>query len=887
PTAGAAVAGVTPLAATAGDDRGVTRVEFTVDGAVVGTATQPPYQVSWDARTVTPGVHTLGARAVDAAGNTATSTSEVTVVTDTTPPSTPTGLTASPPAPGQVTLGWQPSTDDIAVAGYELLRDGAVIATPTTTTVTDTAAAAGHTYRYTVKARDTSDNLSPPSTPVTVTVPDQSAITVDTIVTTHQTSAAAAITSPAFSTSKPGDLLVAFLASDGPTTSAQSFSAVAGGGLSWRLRQRANTWAGTAEIWTATAPSALSNARVTATRARGSYLGSLTVVAFSGADTATDGATAAASAATGAPTVQLTTTHAGSWVWAVGEDWDRAVPRTVPSGQTLVDQFLASVGDTFWVQQLDAPTPSAGTTVTINDTAPTTDRWNLTAIEILPTTAPPPDATPPTASISVPADGVTVSGPTAVTATASDNVAVTKLEFYVDGTLAATDTTAPYAFTWDTTAVTDGAHQLTVKAYDAAGNEATSTAVTVTVANMDGSPPTAPTGLDATAAGPTEVRLTWAASSDNVGVTGYAILRDGEQVGTATGTSYRDTTVQADTTYSYAVTAYDAAGNVSSPSLPATVSTPALPPRDTTAPTVELTAPANGATVSGPTAVTASASDNVGVTKVDFFVDGTLAASDTTAPYGFAWGSATVTDGSHQLTAKAYDAAGNDATSTTVTVTVANANATTLGVDALVTTHQTQASTTITSPAFSTTKPGDLLVAFVTSDGARSTSQSFRTVAGGGLTWRLRQRANAQAGTAEIWTATAASTLSGARVTATRARGSYLGSLTVVAFSGADTVTGGATAAASAATGAPSVKLTTTRAGSWVWAVGEDWDRAVARTVPQSQTLVDQFLASVADTFWAQRLDATTPAAGTTVTIYDIAPTTDRWDLAAIEIRPR
>jgi hypothetical protein len=76
------------------------------------------------------------------------------------------------------------------------------------------------------------------------------------------------------------------------------------------------------------------------------------------------------------------TTRSGSWVWGVGEDWDRATARTVGPGQTLVDQFLSPSGDTFWTQRQSATTPAAGT-VSINDTAPTADRWDLAIVEVL------------------------------------------------------------------------------------------------------------------------------------------------------------------------------------------------------------------------------------------------------------------------------------------------------------------------------------------------------------------------------------------------------------------------------------------------------------------------------------------------------------------------
>jgi hypothetical protein len=93
---------------------------------------------------------------------------------------------------------------------------------------------------------------------------------------------------------------------------------------------------------------------------------------------------------------------------------------------------------------------------------------------------------------------------------------------------------------------------------------------------------------------------------------------------------------------------------------------------DTTPPTTSITAPAGGATVSGTTSVTASASDNVGVTKVEFYLDGALQTTDTTSPYSWSWNTTTAANGSHTLQSKAYDAAGNVGSSSTITVTVSN-----------------------------------------------------------------------------------------------------------------------------------------------------------------------------------------------------------------------
>lgn len=94
---------------------------------------------------------------------------------------------------------------------------------------------------------------------------------------------------------------------------------------------------------------------------------------------------------------------------------------------------------------------------------------------------------------------------------------------------------------------------------------------------------------------------------------------------------------------------------------------------DTTAPTTAVTVPTNGATVSGTVNVTATASDNVGVTSVQFYVDSVLAGTDTTSPYNYSWNTAALTNGSsHTIYSKAYDAAGNVGTSATVTVTANN-----------------------------------------------------------------------------------------------------------------------------------------------------------------------------------------------------------------------
>lgn len=101
---------------------------------------------------------------------------------------------------------------------------------------------------------------------------------------------------------------------------------------------------------------------------------------------------------------------------------------------------------------------------------------------------------------------------------------------------------------------------------------------------------------------------------------------------------------------------------------------------DSTGPTVSVTSPSNGAAVTGTVTVNATANDTgSGIKLVEFLVDGTVIGSDTTSPYGISWNSATVTNGSHTITARATDNADNKTTSAGVSVTVSGGSATKQG----------------------------------------------------------------------------------------------------------------------------------------------------------------------------------------------------------------
>ena len=187
-----------------------------------------------------------------------------------------------------------------------------------------------------------------------------------------------------------------------------------------------------------------------------------------------------------------------------------------------------------------------------------------------------------------------------------------------------------------------------------------------------------------------------------------------------------------------------------------------------------------------------------------------------------------------------------------------------------------------TTPPFNAAK-GDLLLAFVSSSGPEGPGMTM-TVSGGGLVWTLVKRANGQSGVAEIWKATAATDLTGITVTSTPNGSTPSQSLVVLTFAGTGGV--GASAAASGPLGGPSVSLTATKTGSFVYGVGNDWNGSVSRTVGTNQTIVHEFLGPNGDTFWVQRLNGTVPLIGTLITLNDSAPTDHSWNFAAVEIIP-
>src|SRR5207302_841086 len=257
--------------------------------------------------------------------------------------------------------------------------------------------------------------------------------------------------------------------------------------------------------------------------------------------------------------------------------------------------------------------------------------------------APPPDTTPPTVSMTAPAAGSTVSTTVTVSATASDNVGVAGVQFKLDGaTLGAEVTAAPYTLSWNTTTASNGAHTLTAVSRDAAGNTTTSSGAPITVGN-DTTPPTVSMTAPANGANVRATITVSATASDNVGVAGVQFKLDGVNLGAeVTTTPYVfswKTTTASKGAHTLTAVARDAAGN--------TATAAAVSVTVVRAPTITSFTPTSGPvgtsiTISGTNFTGATAVMFNGVSAAPFTVTSDTRIQDT-APAGATTGPLSVT----------------------------------------------------------------------------------------------------------------------------------------------------------------------------------------------------------------------------------------------------
>ncbi|MDI6827105.1 MAG: N-acetylmuramoyl-L-alanine amidase [Armatimonadota bacterium] len=322
---------------------------------------------------------------------------------DTTPPSVPTNLSAWPPNQTRVDLTWSASTDNRAVAGYKVYRNGSQIATTANTSYSDTTCTANTTYTYQVSAYDTSGNESAKSSAVVVTTPPNYQVILDEESCTWYGSWTSATATPPAAYN--GDYKYT-------TTSTSSETA-------WAKWTPNLTYAGTYEVY----------------------------VYYRSGTNRTTKAPYTVYFKTGSVTIQVNqTVNGGQWNKIATKPFDSGTSGYVKLGNYTGESGLALIADAV--------------------------RWNY-------------------------------------------------------------------------------------------------------LTYLDSQAPSTPTNLQGTAVSGTQVNLTWTGSTDNIGVAGYKIYRNGSQIGTSATTSYSDTTCTSNTTYTYRVSAYDEAGNESGLSNQVVVTTPA------------------------------------------------------------------------------------------------------------------------------------------------------------------------------------------------------------------------------------------------------------------------------------------------------------------------
>ncbi len=468
-----------------------------------------------------------------------------TVSGDVTPPSVPTGLASSAITQTTFTLSWTASTDNVAVTGYDVYRNGTLFGSTTTaTSLSITGLTCNTAYAMTVRAKDAAGNVSALSSALNVT-----------------TSACAPCNLPSGWTGAD----IGGVTGQSSCESGGTYTIVAGGADIWgtsdQFRYTYQTLNGdgtiTAKINSIqnTDPWAKSGVMIRESLAANSAHVDCHVTSGNGISfqlRATTGGTTTSTIASGL--------SAPYWV------------RVQRTGNSF--SAFRSADGTTWTQVGTATTVTMASSVFIGLAATSHLSGTLgtsTVSNVSISTAA--DTQAPTVPTGLSSSSVTATSFTLNWTASTDNVGVTGYDVFRNGiSYGSTTGATSLSITGLTTATT---YAMTVRAKDAAGNlSAFSTALNVTT--LDNQAPTVPTGLSSSSVTATSFTLNWTASTDNVGVTGYDVYRNGTLYGsTTTATSLAITGLTCNTAYAMTVKAKDAAGNVSASSSTLNVTTSA------------------------------------------------------------------------------------------------------------------------------------------------------------------------------------------------------------------------------------------------------------------------------------------------------------------------
>lgn len=454
---------------------------------------------------------------------------------DALPPTVPGNIQGLAVSTSQIDLTWNPSSDNVGVTGYEIRRDGVLIATVAQTSYSDTGRSANTTYSYTVAARDAAGNVSAESVTINVTTQasaDTQAPTTPTGLNGNSVSPSQIDLTWNASTDNVG-VTGYEVRRDGALIATVTQTSYSDSGLT----------ANTSYAYTLAARDAAGNVS-----AETSAINVMTQV--SGDTQPPTTPTGLSGNAVSASQIDLSWNASGDNVGVNGYEVRR-------NGTLIATVAQTSYSDT----GLTAST-SYAYTVAARDAAGNVSPES-TAVNV--TTQASTDTQSPTTPGGLSGNAVSASQIDLTWNASSDNVGVTGYEVRRDGVLIATSAVTNYS---DTGLSASTGYSYTVTARDAAGNvSAASAAANVTTqASADTQAPTAPDGLSGTAFSESQINLSWNASTDNVGVVEYDVLRDGIVVDSTSATSYADRGLSANRAYAYSIVAKDAAGNQSAAS---------------------------------------------------------------------------------------------------------------------------------------------------------------------------------------------------------------------------------------------------------------------------------------------------------------------------------
>ncbi|WP_281423175.1 carbohydrate binding domain-containing protein [Paenibacillus oenotherae] len=634
---------------------------------------------------------------------------------DTEAPTVPTALKANSKTTNSVTLGWTASSDNVSVTGYEIWRGNTKVGTTATTSYTDTGLTANTAYSYTVKAYDAANNVSGASSSISVTTEavvsqPPSAPGNPTVTGKTQTSVTLGWTASTGTVTGYEIWRGATKVGTSATTSYTDTGLTAGTAYSYTIKAYNANQVSEASISVSvttdtgtdtqppTAPTNLVESAKTANSATlgwtastdnigvtgyniyngstlaGSVAGTVTSYTVTGLTPNTaysftvKAKDAAGNESNASQALSVTTSNVGSssnlivnpgfetytGTTGVANNWTKSVTSGVTSTFELVTTPVAAGSK---AQQVTGSNLANGNAVMIYQYVPVTENTPYNAsgqFKVNSLT---------NARVQLYIDFYNASNSLlGYKKLDYTQVSSSFIPLQLSGTVPAGATRAKvYAILRGSAA--GGAGSFIVDDMKFLAEEETP---------VDTQAPSAPASLAATGKTDTTASLSWTASTDNVGVAGYEIFRNGAKIGTAAAANFTDTGLTAETSYKYTVKAYDAAGNLSAASNEVTVVTSAGP--DTQAPSVPAGLASNGKTETSVSLIWTASTDNKGIAGYEIWRDNAKIGTSTATSFT---DSGLTASTAYNYKVSAFDVAGNlSALSAGITVTTNDAPST-------------------------------------------------------------------------------------------------------------------------------------------------------------------------------------------------------------------